>query len=112
MPIAKPGERFGGRQKGTPNKVTGDIRAALQEALRRAHKDGAVGYFKELAKSQPAVFCGLIGKIIPAAVELTGKDRGPIETADVTESARGIIAGRLAGIATRSDTEQDTRRLN
>ena len=30
---AKPGERRGGRQKGTPNKVTKDIREAIRELL-------------------------------------------------------------------------------
>jgi hypothetical protein len=35
---AKPGERRGGRQAGTPNKITADIRAAAQSFL--ADPDG------------------------------------------------------------------------
>ncbi len=31
MPGSKPGERRGGRQKGTPNKATADIKAAFQK---------------------------------------------------------------------------------
>ncbi len=31
MPGSKPGERRGGRQKGTPNKVTAEIKAAFQK---------------------------------------------------------------------------------
>ena len=30
MPGSKPGERRGGRQKGTPNKATADIKAAIR----------------------------------------------------------------------------------
>ena len=31
MPGSKPGERRGGRQKGTPNKTTRDLKAAFQK---------------------------------------------------------------------------------
>ncbi len=47
MPGSKPGERRGGRQKGTPNKATADIKAAL-----RMHGDEFVEALIELTKSK------------------------------------------------------------
>ncbi len=47
MPGSKPGERRGGRQKGTPNKATADIKAAL-----RMHGDELVKALLKLTKSE------------------------------------------------------------
>ncbi len=44
---AKPGQRRGGRKKGTPNKITADIKAAL-----RMHGDEFVEALIELTKSK------------------------------------------------------------
>lgn len=38
---SKPGERRGGRTKGTPNKLTSDVKAMILEALDKA---GGVNY--------------------------------------------------------------------
>ncbi len=43
---AKPGERRGGRKKGTPNKITADIKAAF-----RIHGDELVKALLKLTKS-------------------------------------------------------------
>ena len=43
---SKPGERRGGRQKGTPNKATADIKAAFQ-----SHGDALVKALIDLTKS-------------------------------------------------------------
>ncbi len=47
MPGSKPGERRGGRQKGTPNKATADIKAAL-----RMHGDELVKALLKLTESK------------------------------------------------------------
>lgn len=65
---SKPGERRGGRQKGTPNRITASIREAITQAFDLA---GGTEYLVRVAKENPAVFCTLIGKVIPAHVELT-----------------------------------------
>ena len=57
-----------GRVKGTPNKVTGDIRKMLREALESA---GGTQYLLEQSRENPVAFMGLIGKIIPKEVETT-----------------------------------------
>ena len=46
MPGSKPGERRGGRQKGTPNKATAGIKAAFQK-----HGDELVQALLALTKS-------------------------------------------------------------
>ncbi len=47
MPGSKPGERRGGRQKGTPNKATAGIKAAFQK-----HGDELVQALLALTKSK------------------------------------------------------------
>lgn len=62
---SKPGERRGGRQKGVPNKITTDIRTAIQEAFDQA---GGVDYLLTVARADPKTFCALIGKVIPTQI--------------------------------------------
>lgn len=62
-----------GRKKGVPNKVTGNIRAAIAEAFERA---GGVDYLVGLAKSDPRTFCALVGKVIP--LQIAGDPESPL----------------------------------
>lgn len=50
---SKPGERRGGRQPGTPNKVTSDVRAAISEMLDAAAPHFA-GWLERVAEQDPA----------------------------------------------------------
>lgn len=68
------GVKTGGRQKGTPNKLTGELRAAIREAFERA---GGVEYLVSVAHENPAVFCGLLGRILP--MEVQGTDGSPLQ---------------------------------
>lgn len=74
---SKPGERRGGRQAGTPNKVTAQLKDIILTALHEAHEEGAVAYLKERATSTPAAFMTLVGKVLP--LQLTGEDGGAIK---------------------------------
>lgn len=56
------GTRVGGREKGTPNKLTTEVKAAIVEAFDKA---GGVKYLVGIAKKHPAVFCALLGKVLP-----------------------------------------------
>lgn len=69
---AKPGERRGGRKKGTPNKITGDLKKAILEAAEASHKDGTVGYLKNVAMTDARTFCGLLGKVLPMTLANDG----------------------------------------
>ena len=95
MPRAQPGQRFGGRQKGTPNKVPAQLKEIILEALHGAHKDGAVGYLKWLSAEHPPVFGGLVGKVLPMTV--AGDKDNPLEhnhhiPATDAERAAAIVA--------------------
>lgn len=70
---SKPGERRGGRQKGTPNKVSSDVRNMVNEALAQA---GGVEYLVAQARANPAAFLTLVGKVIPK--EVTGAGGVPL----------------------------------
>lgn len=71
----------GGRPKGAPNKINGDIRNMIATALNEA---GGVDYLIERAHDPKtsAAFLGLVGKILPkevvADVALKAEIRWPI----------------------------------
>jgi len=69
MAAPKGHKRWGGRPKGVPNKLTTDVRAAIQEAFIAA---GGVKYLQGIAKSDPAVFCRLLGMTVPKDLHVTG----------------------------------------
>lgn len=84
MPGSKPGERRGGRKKGTPNKATADVRAAAQ-----AYSDDALKTLASIMRStkQPAaarvsaataILDRAHGKPTQAIVA-SGPDGGPIQ---------------------------------
>jgi hypothetical protein len=65
------GEKTGGRVKGTPNKVTGDIKAMIRNALSDV---GGVEYLKTQALDNPTAFLGLIKSIVPRDVNIGGQE--------------------------------------
>src|SRR5258708_4430726 len=66
-----------GRTKGTPNRITADLRNMILGALSDA---GGREYLAARAVDTPGAFLTLVGKILP--FQLTGKDGGPIEHVD------------------------------
>lgn len=69
MPIAKKGQRFGGRQKGTRNKVT----MATKEMLERAAEGaGGLPALTDFAKTRPDIFWPMWAKLLPKNLELGG----------------------------------------
>lgn len=64
------GKKTGGRQAGTPNKISGVLKDTVLQALANV---GGVTYLEEVARAHPVAFVGLIGRIIPVQV----KDGGP-----------------------------------
>lgn len=59
------GQKTGGRTKGTPNKLTGDVKAMILDAL---YKKGGVKYLVQQADSNPVAFLTLVGKVLPMTV--------------------------------------------
>jgi hypothetical protein len=72
-----PGERRGGRQKGTPNKTTALLKdAILMAATEAGGADGLTGYLKAQASENPGPFMSLLGKVLP--MQLAGDPDAPI----------------------------------
>jgi len=69
------GMKTGGRQKGTPNKVTRELREMVLEALDCA---GGVKYLTERANDPrtASAFLSLVGKVLP--MQITGSNGGPV----------------------------------
>ncbi len=59
------GPRTGGRQKGTPNKITRDLKEMILGALDDA---GGRRYLSQQAEKNPAAFLTLVGKVLPMQV--------------------------------------------
>jgi hypothetical protein len=89
--MAGPGApKTGGRQAGTPNKVTADVRAMILAALDRA---GGEDYLLEQSRENPRAFLSLVGRVIPT--QLTGaggKDLIPERAADPDRIAAMLIS--------------------
>lgn len=68
------GRKTGGRTKGTPNKVTGQLKDMILTALDGA---GGVTYLQAQATANPSAFLTLVGKVLPMQVQ--GEGGGPVE---------------------------------
>ena len=70
---SKPGERRGGRKKGTPNKLTASVKELLLGALDDV---GGREYLVTQAKDNPTAFMTMLGKVLPTQV--TGDPDNPM----------------------------------
>lgn len=78
---AKGGKRSGaGRKKGSPNKVTKDLKAMILGALEAVEGQA---YLEKLAKDDPRAFCSLLGRIIPTTH--AGDPENPVRLAGQIE---------------------------
>ena len=68
---SKPGEKRGGRAKGTPNKLTRTIKQAIEKAFEDV---GGPAYLAKMAMEQPAAFMTLLGKVLPTQLEHSNPD--------------------------------------
>lgn len=82
---SKPGERRGGRQKGTPNKTTVAVKEALEAAFQGI---GGVPRLQAWAEKEPGEFYKLWVKTLPQQIknEHTGPGGGPIETRSLSRA--------------------------
>lgn len=62
------GHKTGGRVKGVPNKLTGDVREAIHQAFVKL---GGVKYLQTVGEQDPRTFCKLLGMTLPKDVNLT-----------------------------------------
>ncbi len=64
-----------GRKKGVPNKITGELKSMILDALDR---EGGVAYLQNVAKEDVKAFCSLLGRVLPMTV--VGDPDQPLET--------------------------------
>ena len=56
-----------GRKRGVPNRLTAELRGVVLSAL---HNAGGVDYLVKVARENPAVFCALLGRLLPLEARL------------------------------------------
>lgn len=95
---SKRGERRGGRKKGTPNKLTADVKGMILEALSRV---GGVDYLITQAIANPTAFMTLVGKILPT--QFAGEDGAAIPVTRIEIVAADDNGKNRATAKTRSD---------
>lgn len=61
------GHKTGGRVKGVPNKLTGDVREAIHQAFVKL---GGVKYLQTVGEQDPRTFCKLLGMTLPKDVNV------------------------------------------
>ena len=69
MAKAKGSAKTGGRQRGTPNKVTAELKDMILQALDNA---GGVEHLQKQANDNLAAFLTLVGKVLPMTVNGSG----------------------------------------
>lgn len=69
--------RGGGRPKGAKNKLPGQIKELVEQALAEA---GGVAYLRRQARKHPAAFMALVGKLIPRDFNVSGEVRHTLES--------------------------------
>ncbi len=68
-PKGTPKSPGSGRAKGTPNKITTDLKSMILGALEGA---GGEKYLKDQAQKNPSAFMALIGKVLPLQISSGG----------------------------------------
>jgi hypothetical protein len=92
LPRAGPGERFGGRQPGSPNKITADLKEMIHGALDDL---GGRAYLVAQGRENPVAFMGLVGKIIPKVV--IGDIENPLQLS-IEDKRKAETAARQAAL--------------
>lgn len=60
------GSRMGaGRKPGVPNKLSGDLKTMILDALGR---EGGIAYLQQVAQEDRKAFCALLGRVLPMTV--------------------------------------------
>ena len=83
MARPKGGPKYGGRKAGTPNKLSGSVKASLQAVYQlRGGDDALLGW----ARENETEFYKLWGRMLPQ--EVSGPEGGPIELAGIERIIR------------------------
>lgn len=69
------GDPRAGRPKGSKNKLTGELKDLILQALAQA---GGVAYLRNRALDSPAPFIALLGRVLPIQQQHSGADGAPL----------------------------------
>jgi hypothetical protein len=61
--------RQGSRDRGVPNKFTGDLKQAILAAFNGAHPEGLAHWVCDQAQDNPTSAMALLGRLIPVSME-------------------------------------------
>jgi hypothetical protein len=89
--MMKSTSRTGGRQKGTPNKVSADLRRMILGALEQR---GGQKWLYTQMEANPTAFMTLLGKVLPTVVDATHREARPVEKLTEEELNEIIQSGR------------------
>lgn len=89
---SKPGERRGGRQKGTPNKINAELKDMILGALDDA---GGQKYLLAQAHENPNAFLTLVGKTLPKQVNADMKLSGTVNFSTMSDADLQAEIARL-----------------
>lgn len=68
------GVRYGGRKKGTPNKVSSEVKQGLLDSFVKL---GGTNYLVWLGRHEPKAYASLLSRLLPH--EVVGASGGPVE---------------------------------
>jgi hypothetical protein len=85
------GQKTGGRQSGTRNKITGNVKEIIVEALEKA---GGVDYLADQAGKNPVAFMTLVGKVLPLAVSSEPKVDSALQVTQLSREQLMAIASQ------------------
>lgn len=74
-----------GRVAGTPNKITGELKEMILQALSGV---GGVAYLQEKAESHPGPFLSLVGKVLPMQVVGAGQNGAHVIEVTIVDPSR------------------------
>jgi hypothetical protein len=82
---ANGGKRAGaGRKKGSPNKLTGELKEMILEAANLAGGEGGtVQYLRTQASANPTAFMSLLGRVLP--MTMAGDKDNPLAVRQTIE---------------------------
>ena len=83
------GKKTGGRKKGTPNRMTAQLKDMILTALDEAHPSGGVEYLKVQARDNPTAFLTLVGKVLPMQVSGPAEDGAIIHRVELVSFGNG-----------------------
>jgi len=77
--------KIAGRVRGTPNRITADVREAIHRAFENV---GGTAYLEKIAVERPEISCALLGKKLP-------KELAPPNSGGITVIVdRGVNGGQ------------------